>query len=87
MPASANSASSSSSKRTHAAAVATDNRNTAGLSNAPATSSAPEEAHERMDVEDPDSESEPVDQSMIHDKGFSLQVVGIPNPSPVEMMM
>ena len=48
-----------------------------------------------MDVDDPDSESELVIESendltsnsnsmMIRDKGFSLQAVGILNPSPVE---
>ena len=48
-----------------------------------------------MDLEDPDSESEPVDQCkdesmsnlnsrVIRDEGFSIQAVGISNPSPVE---
>ena len=57
------------------------------------TSSTTAEAHEQMDVEDPDLESEPVNQckdksmsnlnsTMIHDKGFRLQAVGILNPSP-----
>ena len=65
------------------------------MSNAPATSLTAAEAHAQMDLEDPDSESEPVDQckdesmsnlnsTVIRNKGFSIQAVGISNPSPVE---
>ena len=54
-----------------------DYRNAAGLSNASAITSAVAESNNQMDVDDPDSESD------IRDEGFSLQAVGILNPSPV----
>ena len=72
-----------------------DYQNTLGLSNTSAASTAAAEAHEQMDVEELDLQSGPSNESedesmsnlnstMIHDEGFSLQAVGISNPSPVE---
>ena len=69
--------------------------NTLGLSNTSATSAAAAEAHEQMDVEELDLQSGPSNESedepmsnlnstVIHDEGFSIQAVGISNPSPVE---
>merc|ERR1711971_1107386 len=98
--ASANSAFSSLTNSANAAAgtntaTTMDYQNTFGLSNTSATSTAAAEAHEQMDVEDLYLQSGPSNESgdesmsnlnptMIHDEGFSLQAVGISNPSPVE---
>ena len=98
--ASANSAFSSSTNSANAAAgtnaaTTMDYQNTFGSSNTSATSTAAAEAHEQMDVEDHDLQSGPLNESgdesmsnlnstIIHGEGFSLQAVGISNPSPVE---
>ena len=76
------SASSWSTNRTNAAAATTANGNTAGFSNVPATSSTVTEAHAQMDVEDPSMSN--LNSTVIRDEGFSIQAVGISNPSPVE---
>ena len=58
-------------------------------------STAAAENHEKMNVEELDLQSGPSNESedesmsilnsaMIHDEGFSLQAVGISNPSPIE---
>ena len=72
-----------------------DYQYTLGMSNTSAASTVAAENHEQMDVEELDLQSGPSNESedesmsilnptMIHDEGFSLQAVGISNPSPVE---